>query len=76
MSRIRIITLDEYSVAKINQYEWKELLKVMTSVIFDGKRLKTREYTVKYFHSLNIIGTSNKYCQLKSMEFYLRYTLL
>ena len=39
----RNVTFDEYNIAKINQYQWKELLKNMKSTIFDGKRLKTRE---------------------------------
>ena len=39
------VTFDVYKVAKINQYQWKELLKIRTSTIFDGKRLKIRECT-------------------------------
>ena len=36
------------SITKINQYQWKELLKITTSTIFDGKILKTREYTAPW----------------------------
>ena len=43
MSHILYTTFDEFKVAKINQYQWKELLKITTYTIFDGKRLKTRE---------------------------------
>ena len=37
-------------VAKINQYQWqwKELIKITTSTIFDGKMLKIREYTAPW----------------------------
>ena len=38
MSRIR--NFDEYKVAKINRYQWKELLKITTSAIFAWQNAK------------------------------------
>ena len=44
-SLIDPFTVNVHKVATINQYQWKELLKITPSTIFDGKRLKTCEYT-------------------------------